>query len=688
MLIKEIEIPVSRIRGAGPSTVKLLEKLAIHTVADLLSYWPREWEDRTQVSPLLQYNLHAKITVLATVIDHEWFGFGRMKTLKLIIEDEYKTRAELVCFNRSFLENSFPIGSKVLVYGSFYTKYGAIQSSSFDIEKEDQSKALILPVYSLTAGLTQGQLRKLIVNALHAYALGIDSDLPESIREKYNIPSKKDILFFMHKPQNLGETEQGRNALIFEEFFFFEYTIGKRALERSGKLPRLNENNQVSIQKDCLPLSRLQQELVKRLPFLLTKDQVSSLDDINRDLLSTTAMARLLQGDVGSGKTLVSFLACLPVIEQKGQCAILAPTELLARQHAENAALLLEPLGIKIAFLTGTIGARGRTQLLHELKKGSIDIVIGTHALFSKDVEYQNLRLVIIDEQHRFGVLQRSSIIEKGKSSSIENKAPHLLMMSATPIPRTLALSLFGDLDVSIIKTMPQGRKPIITHLAVHGKEQKVYDFIHKELNLGNQVYFVYPLIEDSENLSLKSAQTMFETLQNKIFPDSTIALIHSRISEEEQRSIMINFKKGQIQILVATSIVEVGVDVPNATVMVIEQAERFGLSGLHQLRGRIGRGHKQSYCFLVYSQKLTEDAKARLKVMHSTNDGFLIAEEDLRIRGPGEIIGIQQSGYIAFTIADPIRDAALLEKARIAAFNYIEETANFIKETSKNFSF
>ena len=362
------------------------------------------------------------------------------------------------------------------------------------------------------------------------------------------------------------------------------------------------------------------------------------------------------------------------VVDAGGQCALLAPTELLARQHAENAARLLEPVGVRLAFLTGAIGSSGRTQLLHELKAGNIDIVIGTHALFSNGVSYRNLKLAVIDEQHRFGVLQRSAILDKGVECSPDRLPPHLLMMSATPIPRTLALSVFGDLDVSVIRTMPPGRKPVITHLAAHGNERKVYDFIARELAAGHQAYFVYPLIEDTDNASLKSAQTMYEELTTGIFPGTPAALIHSRIPEDEQRAVMERFRSGEIRILVATSVVEVGVDVANATCMVIEHADRFGLSALHQLRGRVGRGELQSWCFLVYSKNLTEDGKARLRVMHETTDGFLIAEEDLRIRGPGDIGGIQQSGYIAFNLADPVRDAAILETARYAAFTFLLE--------------
>lgn len=686
MFIREILVSPSRVRGVGPATAKLLENLGLHTVGDILSFWPREWEDRTVRTPLADYAHHQKINTVATVVAHDWFGFGRMRTLKLVIRDDKGTIAELACFNRPFLEKSFPVDTRVAVYGSFNSKYGAIQSSAFEIEREDASLARVLPVYSLTAGLSQTQMRKIVQNALADYGRGIDSELPESVRRTHGIPTKQEILARMHAPATLADARKAHDALVFEELFLFEYAIGQRSLERRGRLPDFATQNATQYATGSsagtgtdrvappVPLSPRQQALLDRLPFQLTADQLASLDDINRDLSEGAVMARLLQGDVGSGKTLIAFLSCLAVVDAGGQCALLAPTELLARQHAENAARLLEPVGVRLAFLTGAIGSSGRTQLLHELKAGNIDIVIGTHALFSNGVSYRNLKLAVIDEQHRFGVLQRSAILDKGVECSPDRLPPHLLMMSATPIPRTLALSVFGDLDVSVIRTMPPGRKPVITHLAAHGNERKVYDFIARELAAGHQAYFVYPLIGDTDNASLKSAQTMYEELTTGIFPGTPAALIHSRIPEDEQRAVMERFRSGEIRILVATSVVEVGVDVANATCMVIEHADRFGLSALHQLRGRVGRGELQSWCFLVYSKNLTEDGKARLRVMHETTDGFLIAEEDLRIRGPGDIGGIQQSGYIAFNLADPVRDAAILETARYAAFTFLLE--------------
>lgn len=688
MLIGEIQTPVSNLYGAGKTTIEQLTRLGIATVGDLLRFWPRAWEDRSRYNTLSEWNAFHKLNVPVTIMDQQWFGYGRMKTLKLVISDSEGVRGELACFNRPFLEKAFPEGTKALVYGSFSVKYGAIQSSSFDIEKYDTAERRILPVYPLTQGLTQTKLRKLIEQALNSYARGIDSELPADVLNKYGYPDKRAVLFAMHRPASLEEAEAARTALIFEEFFLYEAAVGMRALERRGVLPRtpVRDDASAGTAQSAGALqyaySPLQKELLSRLPFTLTGDQQAVTAEINADIDGTAPAARLIQGDVGSGKTLVAFLACVKVIEGGGQAALMAPTELLARQHADTAAKLLEPLGIRLAFLTGNLKAAGRSQLLQQLAAGNIDLIIGTHALFSAQTLYKNLRMVVIDEQHRFGVLQRSAIIQKGIDSG--KKAPHFLMMSATPIPRTLALSMFGDLDISVIKTMPPGRKPVITYVASESKAEKVYYFIGQDILAGKQAYFVYPIIEDSDTFNLKSAEDMFAEL-TRDFPHHRLALIHSKVPEEEARTIMQEFRSGAIHILVATSVIEVGVDVPNATCMVIEHADRFGLSALHQLRGRIGRGSDQSYCFLLYGKNITETGMARLKVMASTTDGFVIAEEDLKLRGPGDIGGVEQSGYCGFELADPIRDFALLEKARIAAFEMLAAQRGLYQQEATN---
>jgi ATP-dependent DNA helicase RecG len=623
------------------------------------------------------------------VLAHDWFGAGRMKTLKIHIEDE-SARAVLACFNRPFLEKQLIPGKLYRLWGRFAYKYGELQAAFFEAEPvqdppEGQGGGKfgrILPIYPLGGDLKQGMLRRLVQRALDQYAASLEDELPAAIIRRDGLLSKAQAIRAIHFPASTAELELARRTLIYEELFYLEVIVGKRALERRTGPERPVDPSGTG------EFSPLQRRLLERLPFSLTPGQAGAAAEINRDMAGPYPMARLLQGDVGSGKTLVSFLAVLRAVESGGQAAILAPTELLARQHAENAARLLEPAGVRPAFLTGNVKAAGRSRLLAALAGGEIDLAVGTHALFSKDVIYRNLRLVVVDEQHRFGVTQRQAIMAKGYSSIVSPGTPDLLMMSATPIPRTLALTVFGDLDVSVIRDLPPGRKPVKTHLAKESNEAKVYDFVSRELAAGRQAYFVYPLIEANEG-DLKDAVSMADRLAQEIFPQYPSALIHSRVDDEEKRRIMESFRRGDIRILAATSVVEVGVDVPNASCMVIEHAERFGLSALHQLRGRVGRGSDQAYCFLIYSDRqdsagakqtegtrpaagdeiLTGDGKTRLKVMLENNDGFVIAEEDLKLRGPGQIAGIEQSGYLSLGIADPVRDAAGLARARTDAF-------------------
>jgi ATP-dependent DNA helicase RecG len=680
---------IDHIRGVGPKSIHTLARIGITSVADLLCYYPRDWEDRSREIPLKDYKNFPAVCTVVQVLAHDWFGFGRMKTLKVYVEDN-TARAVLVCFNRPFLEKQLIIGNSYRLWGRFYYKYGDIQSTAFEIEALDKEGypgdegdrgsgrlrspnfGRILPIYPLSAGINQGMLRRLVRQALDQYAAPLEDELPPGIIRRDGLAPKAEAVRAIHFPASQKALELARKTLIYEELFYLEVLVGKRALERRKPGEHLRRKGPgPGDTGDLLPLQR---RLLDRLPFSLTPGQTGAIAEINRDMAGPFPMARLLQGDVGSGKTLVSFLAAVGAVETGGQAALLAPTELLARQHAENAGALLEPLGVRPAFLTGNLKAAGRSSLLKALAAGEIDLVIGTHVLFSRDVIYKNLRLVTVDEQHRFGVIQRSLIMAKGQSSLSSPGTPDLLMMSATPIPRTLALTVFGDLEVSIIRDLPPGRKPVKTHLARESNEDKVYDFVRKELAAGRQAYFVYPLIAGNETRDLKDAVSMAERLGKEIFPRYPTALLHSRIEEEEKRRIMADFRRGDIRILAATSVVEVGVDVPNATCMVVEHAERFGLSALHQLRGRVGRGPEQAYCFLVYSQELTDDGKTRLKVMLENFDGFIIAEEDLKLRGPGQIAGIEQSGYLSLGIADPLRDATELERARNDAFAMLEE--------------
>ena len=657
MLLGELKHSVTKLKGVGPRTAAQMAGLGIVSVADLLLHVPRDYEDRSKIVPLEAGYQGATVNTIVEVLAHDFFGSGYKKTLKVFVKDDTATGV-LVCFNRNFLQQVLKVGQQFYLYGQFSYRYGELQSASFEAEPypSDNSKfGSILPVYPLSGSLNQAVMRKAVQDALNTYGRHIDTELPESLRGHYRYPEKHSALTQLHFPDSHEAAAAARQALAYEELLYFQLVVARRATARS----RSSRSPQI------LPQG-LQQRCLQQLPFKLTADQRSVLKEIKQDLDSSKPMGRLLQGDVGAGKTLVAFLSALPVIEAGNQAAFLAPTELLARQHAEKAAALLEPLGVRVAFLSGNVDKTARQPLLDALQAGEIDLLIGTHALFTKDVIFANLRFIIIDEQHKFGVEQRAQLVEKGA-------APDLLLMTATPIPRTLTLTFFGDLEVSSIHTMPPGRKPIVTHLARQSNAKKVYDAVRHELRRGHQAYFVYPLISGSDKSSLKDAESAVEQLSTQVFPEFKVALIHSKIKEDEKLARMHAFSEGKLDILVSTSVVEVGVDVKNATCMVIEHAERFGLAGLHQLRGRVGRSTLQSYAFLVYSEELTEEGKQRLMVMKQSSDGFFIAEEDLKIRGPGEVTGTRQSGFMRLKFADLGGDLELLDTARKDAFRIIK---------------
>ena len=702
MKISDIKIPVSALAGIGPQLTKTLSKINIFTVGDLLQYYPYDYEDRTKRVPLKDFAISKKVHTVARVLRQEWFGYGKMKTLKLVIYDG-TCEAELICFNRGFLERSIYPGNIVTVTGQFFIKYNTLQSSAFEITKMDipidpnnpstidlntltPLNSGILPIYHLTEGLTLKAITKAINQAIKQYAFGIEDELPKHIIELHNLLSKQKALEYIHNPLSMDQALQARNTLSYEELYLYQKVILERANKRRGTL--LQDNKEMEINHDLFRthLSPLQKKLNDSLEFSLTKDQMKVIyemdNEIDRSYTEKSrilnqldrglpppvrpafSMARLLQGDVGSGKTLVSLFVCLRVLSWKGQCAFMAPTEILARQHAETTAKLLSPLGVRVAFLTGNVKASGRNQILKALRNGEVDIIVGTHALFSSQVAYKDLQLAVIDEQHRFGVLQRQAIIEKGrKSEKGFTFETNILMMSATPIPQSLALTVFGDLDISTIHTMPNGRKPITTYLVKEGNEINAYEAVRKELEAGYQAYFVYPAIDSDENI--KSAERAFQNLKEHIYPQYNCALLHSKIDEEEQIKILRGFKEGEIQVLAATTVIEVGVDVPNATSMVIEGADRFGMAQLHQLRGRVGRGSAQSYCYLIYSKNITETGIERMKALRQSTDGFYIAEQDLKTRGPGEINGTIQAGTLEFRIADLSRDQDIMNQAR-----------------------
>ncbi len=742
MKVSDIKTPVSSIAGIGPALTKTLAKVNVFTVGDLLQYFPRDYEDRTRKVTFRERGQNGKVHTVAQVIGQEWFGYGRMKTLKVIVNDGTGT-AELICFNRAFLEKSLVPGTIITVTGQFFVKYGALQSTAFEVVKHtdpSQTEPLesgVIPIYPLTEGLTQKAVSKAVSQALSQYALGIENELPAEVIERRGLLNKQDAIRLIHRPSDLSQAAAARKTLVFEELFQFQKIIAERVYKRKGhtvvaptntviepavpepgrrveitaelnhptgshgSFDKLNHQS-VDVSTFTASLSPLQLDFFNSLPYPLTDDQRAViyemdaeidraytereriLNQLDRGLPPPTTpaftMARLLQGDVGSGKTLVSLFLCLRIISWKGQCAFMAPTEILARQHAETTSRMLAPLGVRTAFLTGNLRAKGRTPLLKALKEGEIDIVVGTHALFSSDVEYKDMELAVIDEQHRFGVLQRQAILEKGRRMVVSTGSttpkftfePNLLMMSATPIPQSLALTVFGDLDISSIHTMPAGRKPITTYLVKEGNEINAYEAVRKELAQGHQAYFVYPAIDSDENI--KSAEKAFAHLRDHIYPQYKCALVHSKVDEEEQVNILHAFRDGAIQVLAATTVIEVGVDVPNATCMVIEGADRFGMAQLHQLRGRVGRGDAQSYCFLIYSKDITETGIERMKALRQSTDGFYIAEQDLKTRGPGELNGTVQAGELGFRIADLSRDMEIMQEARTDALAYVSK--------------
>ncbi|MDA3812455.1 MAG: ATP-dependent DNA helicase RecG [Spirochaetaceae bacterium] len=670
MFVRELKQPVSRLKGIGEAAVKSLASLEIYSISDLLLHYPFRYENRQKTIPLVYGRRGETVNTKAVITGHEFFGWGSKKALKVYVQDDTDS-AVLLCFGRNFLKDKLPVGMEIYLYGQFQFKFGELQSGSFDFEEvlEEESSVFgkILPVYHLAGSLAQKPLRKAVSQGLREYAIAINDELNLSLYTKYKFMSKEEALKEVHFPESEESLQRARDMLIYEEFFHLQLVIGRRSLKqhsferKSRKLP-----------------DGFQNKLEQSLPFQLTADQKQVLREIKSDMESSTAMCRLVQGDVGSGKTLVAFMAALPVIEMGRQAAFMAPTELLARQHAENGARLLSKLGVRIAFLTGNINAENRKNLLKELREGHIDLIVGTHALFTDDVEFKDLALAIVDEQHRFGVKQRVALLSKGSH-------PDLLLMTATPIPRTLALTAFGDLEVSTIKTMPAGRKVIETHLARIGNEQKVYDFVRNELKKGRQAYFVYPLIQQSEKIDLKDAESMYHQLENDIFPEFKLGMIHSKVDEDLKEHTMKAFNNREINLLVATSVVEVGVDVPNATIMVIEHAERFGLSALHQLRGRVGRGEEQSYNFLLYSPELTEEGKKRIMVMKENSDGFIISEEDLKLRGPGELTGVRQSGFLRLRIADLTFNLDIMMTARDDVRELLHRDPGFLEADNRN---
>ncbi len=652
------ETSVQFLKGVGPGRKKILQNLGVESVEDLLYLFPRRYEDRTQMTKLSDVKIGQPQTVTGKVIARgsrqSWFT--RKHVYETVVDDG-SGRIFAVWFNQPYLDSYFKPGTEVVLYGQPAVYKDRIQMVSPEyeiIDSKDKSLSMgrIVPIYPLTKGISQRYLRRIIDVCLKTYLSHAVECLPDDIRTKHQLLDIRQSLANIHFPQNQTLQQQGLRRISFEEFLFFQISVIKRRmniLKRPGVAHQIGEDF----------LSRYK----KGFPFALTQAQERVILEIFTDMQKKTPMLRLLQGDVGCGKTLVALAGCLLAFENKKQSVFMAPTEILARQHFENIRKVLrdgEFKNMRVSLLVGSLNDEEKKNVRAQAAEGTLDFLVGTHALLDEDLNFKNLSYVVIDEQHKFGVRQRAFLSTKGAN-------PDVLVMTATPIPRTLSLTLFGDLDVSMIDQLPPGRGSITTKVAKPEQASSVYAFVRRQVETGRQAYIIYPLVEESQTLDLKAAKSSFREFQQNEFKGLSVGLVHGQMKKDEAQAVMQKFKKGEIQILVATSILEVGVDVPNATVMVVEHAQRFGLAQLHQLRGRVGRGKEASYCILL-ADAFTQEAQARLVAIASTTDGFKIAEADLSIRGPGEYFGRHQHGLNELRFANPLTQIDILELARAQA--------------------
>ena len=658
------------VKGIGPQRAKLLANLGLHTVEDALYYLPTRHEDRSQLTPLRSLKPNDVTTVSGTIRAVSPPPRGRPRVPLSALLSDGTGFLTCVWFGQAYLERVFQRGQRLIVHGKVQRyRSGPLQMQVKDFEiVEDESgdgagepgdetlhTGRLVPVYGLTRGLTARPMRRLMKRLVDGYVDGLDDPLPDALRARHHLELLSLALRAGHFPKTDADYASARRRLVYDEFLLLQLGLAIRR-HRQGRQPGLAMN----------PPGALARRLLASLPFALTPAQERVWREIRMDMAAPYPMNRLLQGDVGSGKTVVAALAILTAVESGYQTALMAPTEILAEQHLMTLTQLLEPLAVEVALLTNAVKGKARERVGAGTADGSIKCVVGTHALVQGDVRFRRLGLAVVDEQHRFGVNQRATLRGKGES-------PDVLVMTATPIPRTLALTLYGDLEVSVIDELPPGRKPVVTKARTESARRQIYGFLREQVSEGRQVYVVYPLVEESEALDLRAATEMAARLQGEVFADLRIGLLHGRMAFAEKDRVMREFKAGAIHILVSTTVIEVGIDVPNASVMLIEHAERFGLSQLHQLRGRVGRGPWKSYCILL-SGAASEDARRRLDAMTATGDGFKIAEADLSLRGPGDFFGTRQSGLPEFRVADLLRDAAALEAARRDAVALIRD--------------
>ena len=663
---------VTYIKGVGPKVGYMMNKLNIYTANDLLYYFPKRHVDYSGRTFIKDLQEGSTTTIFGYIKSSQAFTTkNNLGVIKVKIADETGS-IELNFFqaksNRFILERTkaqFPTGVGIMVSGEVklnkYNMQKTIEKPTYSIIADDifdnsnLNLGRIVPIYPLSENLNMKTLRKAVFNALETFKHTIKTVIPDYLCQKYDIMEKSEAVKQMHFPETMEKLEQARFSLVFEEFFIAQMRLARLREQNRNK----HDSLQLKVKDDGLVMN-----FIKNLPFELTNAQKNAVNEILNDLQSDEPMQRLLQGDVGSGKTVVACIMLLAAVECGYQGALMAPTEILAQQHYNNLVNWLTPLGLHVGLFLGSLGKKARKIQETDLSNGQTHIAVGTHALIQDNIEFANLGAVVIDEQHRFGVKQRVGLRKKADS-------PQVLTMTATPIPRTLALSVHGDLDLTIIDELPKGRKPIKT--ALTNSKKQIYNLIRQQIQQGRQAYIVYPLIEESETLSAKAATIEAETLQKDVFPELKVGLLHGKLKNDEKDKVMKDFKGGKYDILVSTTVVEVGVDVSNATVMVIENAERFGLSQLHQLRGRVGRCEHQSYCVLSSSTRNPE-TRARLEIMTQTNDGFVIAEKDLELRGPGEFLGVRQSGLPDMIVADIVKDTKILEIARNEAIEFVKK--------------
>lgn len=662
---------VQYVKTVGPNRVKLLNKLKIYTLKDLITYFPRDYEDRSKPKNLYECVDGEEVLIEAMAVGRiNQMHKGRMTISRLTVKDQTGT-CYITWFNQGYLKDKFQPGRMYRFFGKISVKGGRLEMNSPVYDEIDQSKntGKIIPIYPLTYELKQSTLRKIIENGLAEVKGKLPETLPEYIIRENNLWDINSTIERIHFPLEFSDFNKARERLVFEELLTMQLALLK--LKNNYE----HDTNGIQFSKEAK-----MSDVINLLPYKLTKAQLRVLQEIDTDMESTKPMNRLLQGDVGSGKTVVAMISAYKAVKSGYQAAIMAPTAILASQHLEGFKEILEQLGVKCELLISSITKKKKTEILEKLENGEIDILIGTHAILEENVVFKNLGLVVTDEQHRFGVKQRSTIASKAQN-------PDIIAMSATPIPRTLALILYGDLDISIIDELPPNRKKIETYAVRKNMEERVNAFIRKQIDEGRQAYIVCPLVEENEEMGLKSVIELAEKYKTETFSQYRVEYLHGKMKAKEKDEIMQKFKDGEIQILIATTVIEVGVNVPNASIMVVENAERFGLAQLHQLRGRVGRGEYQSYCILKYEGN-GENTRQRMKVMCDTNDGFIISEKDLELRGSGDFFGTEQHGLPEFKIANLFEDIGILKKVQKLALDIMDDDPLLEKEKNKKLNY